>query len=69
LIFLREVLVKAKTLFIRIQVSEIHQRIRHLSLMLCNPNYSGCRDQEDWGSKPALRQISPELIFKKPNTK
>jgi hypothetical protein len=21
---------------------------------VCNPNYSGGRDQEDWGSKPAL---------------
>jgi hypothetical protein len=35
----------------------------------CNPNYSGGRDQEDPGSKPALRNSSQDPISKKPFTK
>jgi hypothetical protein len=35
----------------------------------CNPSYSGGRDQEDRGSKPAGTNSSQDLVLKKPNTK
>jgi hypothetical protein len=35
----------------------------------CNPSYSGGRDQEDHGSKPAQENSSRELISKILNTK
>jgi hypothetical protein len=35
----------------------------------CNPNYSGGRDQEDCGSKPALANSSRDPILEKPITK
>jgi hypothetical protein len=36
----------------------------------CNPSYSGGRDQEDHGSKPALANSSGDPIWKKKkNTK
>jgi hypothetical protein len=35
----------------------------------CNPSYSGGRDHEDQGSKPALANSSRDLILKVPNTK
>jgi hypothetical protein len=35
----------------------------------CNPNYSGGRDQEDHGSKPAQANSSQDHIWKKPITK
>jgi hypothetical protein len=35
----------------------------------CNPSYSGGRDQEDCGSKPAQANSSQDPIFKKPFTK
>jgi hypothetical protein len=34
-----------------------------------NPSYSGGRDQEDHGSKPAWANSSRDPILKKPNTK
>jgi hypothetical protein len=34
-----------------------------------NPSYSGGRDQEDHGSKPAWANSSPDPILKKPFTK
>jgi hypothetical protein len=34
-----------------------------------NPSYSGCRDQEDHGSKPALANSSRAPILKIPTTK
>jgi hypothetical protein len=38
-------------------------------LSACNPSYSGGRDQEDHGSKPAQENSSWDPISKKPNTK
>jgi hypothetical protein len=35
----------------------------------CNPSYSGGRDQEDQGSKPAWGSSSLDHILKKPITK
>jgi hypothetical protein len=37
------------------QVLEIHmyKEFQVVSQKTCNPSYSGGRDQEDWGSKPA----------------
>jgi hypothetical protein len=35
----------------------------------CNPSYSGGRDQENQGSKPAQSNISQDPTLKKPNTK
>jgi hypothetical protein len=35
----------------------------------CNPNYSGGRDQEDQGSKPALANSLKDSISKKAITK
>jgi hypothetical protein len=35
----------------------------------CNPSYSGGRDQEDRGSKPAQANSSWDPISKIPNTK
>jgi hypothetical protein len=35
----------------------------------CHPSYSGGRDQEDHGSKPALAYSSQDLISKKPSQK
>jgi hypothetical protein len=35
----------------------------------CNPGYSGGRDQEDCGSKPAQANSSLDPISKIPNTK
>jgi hypothetical protein len=35
----------------------------------CNPSYSGGRDQEDYGSKPAWATRSQDPILKKPITK
>jgi hypothetical protein len=32
----------------------------------CNPSYSGGRDQEDHGSKPAQANSSPDPNLKKP---
>jgi hypothetical protein len=34
----------------------------------CNPTYSGGKDQEDHGSKPALANSSRDTILKKPIT-
>jgi hypothetical protein len=34
----------------------------------CNPNYSGGRDQEDLGSKPAQANSSRDPILKNPIT-
>jgi hypothetical protein len=31
----------------------------------CNPSYSECNDQEDWGSKPALANSSQDTVTKK----
>jgi hypothetical protein len=36
---------------------------------ICNPSYSGSRDQEDCGSKPARANSSRDPISKIPNTK
>jgi hypothetical protein len=35
----------------------------------CNPSYSGGRDQEDHGSKPAWANSSQDPVSKKPITK
>jgi hypothetical protein len=35
----------------------------------CNPSYSGSRDQEDHGSKPAQANSSTDPISKTPNLK
>jgi hypothetical protein len=35
----------------------------------CNPSYSGGRDQEDFGSKPACTNNSKDPILKKKNHK
>jgi hypothetical protein len=35
----------------------------------CNPSYSGGRDQEDHGSKPAQAKSSQDLLKKKTFTK
>jgi hypothetical protein len=35
----------------------------------CNPSYSGGRDQEDQGLKPAQANSSRDLTLKIPNTK
>jgi hypothetical protein len=35
----------------------------------CNPSYSGDRNQEDHGSKPAQANSSQDPILKKPITK
>jgi hypothetical protein len=35
----------------------------------CNRSYSGGRDQEDHGSKPAQEIVPQDPISKKPNTK
>jgi hypothetical protein len=35
----------------------------------CNPSYSGGRDQEDWGSKPARANRLWDPISKKPSQK
>jgi hypothetical protein len=35
----------------------------------CNPSYSGGRDQEDHGLKPAQENSSQDPILKIPNTK
>jgi hypothetical protein len=35
----------------------------------CNPSYSGGRDQEDGGSKPAQANSSPDPILKRPSQK
>jgi hypothetical protein len=35
----------------------------------CNPSYSGDRDQEDPGSKPALGEQFPRPYLEKPITK
>jgi hypothetical protein len=35
----------------------------------CNPSYSGCRDQEDHGSKPAQANSLRNPILKIPITK
>jgi hypothetical protein len=35
----------------------------------CNPSYSGGRDQEDQGLKPACANSSQDSISKMPNTK
>jgi hypothetical protein len=35
----------------------------------CNPSYSGDRDQEDHGLKPAQENSSQDPILKKPITK
>jgi hypothetical protein len=35
----------------------------------CNPSYSGSRDQEDHGLKPARANSSQDPISKIPNTK
>jgi hypothetical protein len=35
----------------------------------CNPSYSGGRDQEDCGSKPALANSSARPYLQKPFTK
>jgi hypothetical protein len=35
----------------------------------CNPSYSGGKDQEDCGSKPAQANSSQDPISKKPFTK
>jgi hypothetical protein len=35
----------------------------------CNSNYSGGRDQEHLGSKPAWANSSQDTILKTPNTK
>jgi hypothetical protein len=36
---------------------------------VCNPSYSGGRDQEDLGLKPAWANSSRDPILKKPITK
>jgi hypothetical protein len=36
---------------------------------ICNPNYSGGRDQEDRGSKPAWTNSLQDPILKIPNAK
>jgi hypothetical protein len=38
-------------------------------LPVCNPSYSGGRDQEDCSSKPARGNSSPDLISKNPSQK
>jgi hypothetical protein len=40
-----------------------------LAIHACNPSYSGGRDQEDHGSKPALPNSLRDPISKKPITK
>jgi hypothetical protein len=40
-----------------------------LTAHTCNPNYSGGRDQEDGGSKPALANSSRDPILKNPSQK
>jgi hypothetical protein len=35
----------------------------------CNPSYSGVRDQEDRGSKPARANSSPDPISRNPSQK
>jgi hypothetical protein len=35
----------------------------------CNPDYLGCRDQEDQGSKPDQANSSLDHILKMPSTK
>jgi hypothetical protein len=40
-----------------------------ISAHTCNPSYSGGRDQEDPGSKPACAEKSRDPILKTPNTK
>jgi hypothetical protein len=42
---------------------------RALVAHACNPSYSGGRDQEDCGSKPAWENSSKDPISKKPFTK
>jgi hypothetical protein len=48
-------------------------KIRKISRVLvahtCNPSYSGSRDQEDQGSKPAWVSSLRDPILKKPTTK
>jgi hypothetical protein len=39
---------------------------RSLVAHVCNPSYSGGRDQEDHGLKPAQANSSQDLISKKP---
>jgi hypothetical protein len=51
----------------------IHSRVYRYSRMLVahayNPSYSGGRDQEDHGSKPAWANSSARSYFEKPFTK
>jgi hypothetical protein len=41
-----------------------HENFR-LEAHTCNPSYSGGRDQEDHGSKPALENNLPDPVSKK----
>jgi hypothetical protein len=41
---------------------------RELAAHACNLGYSGCRDQEDRGLKPAGENSSRDPILKIPNT-
>jgi hypothetical protein len=42
---------------------------RHHLIYTCNPSYSGSRDQEDHGLKPAWANSSRDPISEKLNTK
>jgi hypothetical protein len=42
---------------------------RALLAHTCNPSYSGGRDQEDQGLKPARANTSQDCMWKKPFTK
>jgi hypothetical protein len=49
--------------------SSVENRRWALVAHACNPSYSGGRDQEDHGSKPAPANSSQNPILKKPITK
>jgi hypothetical protein len=51
------------------QMTSKRLRTEHLWLMPYNPSYSGCRDQEDSGSKPAQANSSVRPYIEKPFTK
>jgi hypothetical protein len=53
----------------RVQLSDLQQHLWFLA-HACNPGYSGGRDQEDCGSKPALgKEFMRPPLSKKTNTK
>jgi hypothetical protein len=55
-----------KSIFLGVLIFKKHSRGWALVAYSCNTNYSGGRDQEDQGSKPAQANSSRDPIWKNP---